>query len=264
MLADVVTCSAADPRRLHSMRRILSGGAPMALELMKRVEVLFPCEYVQTYGLTETSPYLTLSLLDDELRRLPPATQQQLRATTGRPMRGVDVRVVDRIGREVPRDGTTVGEIIARGPTVTPGYWQRPDQTAATIREGWLHTGDLAHVDQYGYLTIVDRLKDVINPGGELVYSIEVENVLYTHAAVREAAVIAVPDARLGEAVQAVVALRDGTPCDAATLQAHCRARLAGYKVPRDVVLVAALPRTGSGKINKRMLRERFGGGPGR
>jgi acyl-CoA synthetase (AMP-forming)/AMP-acid ligase II len=162
----------------------------------------------------------------------------------------------------VPRDDATVGEIVASGPTVTPGYWQRPDQTAEAIRDGWLHTGDLARVDGHGYLTIVDRLKDIINPGGELVYSIEVENALHAHAAVREVAVIAVPDPRLGEAVGAIVVLHDGAACDAAALQAHCRTRLAGYKVPRTVVFVQALPRTGSGKISKRELRQRYGGDP--
>lgn len=258
MLNRLVHHEGADRAALSSMRRILSGGAPMALELLKKIEALFPCEYVQTYGLTETSPYLTLSLLTERLRALPAEEQQRYRATTGRPMRGVEVRVVDEEGRDVPRDGRTVGEIVARGPTVTPGYFRRPGETAAAFRDGWFHTGDLAHVEKEGYLTIVDRIKDVINTGGEIVYSTEVENALFAHPEVREAAVVAVPDDRWGEAIHAVVALEPGAGADGGALTAFCRERLAGFKVPRGIEFVAELPKTGSGKIDKKSLREPY------
>jgi len=258
MLVRLVHHPQADPAKLRSMRLILSGGAPMALELLKQVEALFPCEYVQTYGLTETSPYLTLSLLTEKLRRLPPAEQQRYRATTGRPLRGVDVRVVDAAGQPVPWDGQTVGEIVARGPTVTPGYFQRAEENARAFKGGWLHTGDLAHVDPEGYLTIVDRSKDVINTGGELVYSTEVENTLYGHPAVQEAAVIAVPDRKWGEVVHAVVVPTEGHDCWPDDLIAHCKIHLAGFKVPQSIEIRDELPKTGSGKLDKKTLRAPF------
>lgn len=261
MLVGLVNHPAAERKKLRSMRRILSGGAPMALELLKKIEALFPCEYVQTYGLTETSPYLTLSLLTDELRRLPHEEQQRYRATTGRPMRGVEVKVVDEQGREVEWDGRTVGEIVARGPTVSPGYFNRPEETAQAYRDGWLHTGDLAYVESPGYLTIVDRLKDVINTGGEQVYSTEVENILYAHAAVEEVAVFAVPHEQWGEAVWGVVVLREGESVAGGELVEFCRGRLASFKVPQGVGVVEALPKMGSGKVDKKVLREPYWGG---
>ena len=255
MLARIVHHEGARPGRLESMRRIMSGGAPMAVELLKRVEALFPCEYVQTYGLTETSPYLTLSLLKENLRSLPEEERRRYRATTGRPMLGVEVKVVDREGREVPRDGVTVGEIVARGPTVTPGYFKDPGETARAFRDGWLHTGDLARVDPEGYLTIVDRIKDVITTGGETVYTTEVENVLYAHKAVREAAVFGTPDPEWGEVVSAAVVLERAGEARSENLIAFCRERLAGFKVPRRFLFLAELPKTGSGKIDKKALR---------
>jgi acyl-CoA synthetase (AMP-forming)/AMP-acid ligase II len=260
MLVGLVHHPDANAAALRSMRLILSGGAPMSLELLREVEALFPCEYVQTYGLTETSPYLTLSLLSDELRRLPPDDQRRYRAMTGRAMRDVELRVVDAEGEPVPMDGETVGEIVARGPTVSPGYFKRPEETEAAFRGGWLHTGDLATIDAEGYVLIVDRLKDVINSGGEKIHSIEVENALLSSAAVKEAAAIAVPDAKWGEAVLAVVVPKAERSCGEEEIIAHCRERLASFKVPRRVLFLDALPRTGSGKIDKRALREPYWG----
>jgi len=153
-------------------------------------------------------------------------------------------------------DGRTVGEIVARGDRITPGYWQLPDATAEAFRDGWFHTGDLATVDGEGYFNIVDRKKDVILTGGELVYSTEVENALYDHPAVFEAAVIGVPDPRLGERIEAFVVLKPGRSCGAGELVSLCRDHLARYKCPRSVELIDALPKTGSGKISKRTLRE--------
>jgi acyl-CoA synthetase (AMP-forming)/AMP-acid ligase II len=239
----------------RSLRCILSGGAPIAPAVVEQVVDLFGCEYVQTYGLTETSPFVTMSLLPPHLRALPPAEQRRYAARTGRPLPGVDVRVVDDEGRPVPCDDRTVGEILVRGPTVTPGYWRKPAETAAAFVDGWLRTGDLAVVDGEGFLQIVDRRKDVILTGGETVYSIEVEQALYRHPAVLEAAVYGMPDPVWGERITAAVALRPGTAATAAELIAFCRQSLAGYKAPKDVRFVDALPRTGSGKISKRLLR---------
>ncbi|TAJ16386.1 MAG: hypothetical protein EPO68_11180, partial [Planctomycetota bacterium] len=242
---------------LSSMRAILSGGAPIAPEVVRAVSAAFGCEYVQTYGMTETSPYLTLSLLSPKLRALPPDEQLAWRAKTGRPFLTVELEVRGENGAPVPPDGTSVGEICVRGPTVTPGYWRDEEATRAAFDErGFLRTGDLAVLDAEGFVNIVDRKKDMIITGGEKVFSTEVEHVLYAHAAVLEAAVYGVPDATWGERVCAAVALRDGRNASADELIAHCRRELAGYKVPREFRFVDALPRTGSGKITKQPLRD--------
>ena len=238
-----------------SLRMILSGGAPIAPAVVHAIVETFGCEYVQTYGMTETSPYLTLSLLNDHLRQLPEGDQLRYRAKTGRPFIAVELRVVDESGAPVPNDERTVGEIHVRGETVTPGYWRRPEATAeAFTPDGWLRTGDLAVVDTEGYLTIVDRMKDMIISGGEKVYSTEVEHVLYQHSAVLEAAVYGCPDAIWGEVVSAAVVLRPGMTLSEEELVAFCRPRLAAFKLPRQVGFLAELPKTGTGKILKRQL----------
>jgi acyl-CoA synthetase (AMP-forming)/AMP-acid ligase II len=218
------------------------------------------CEYAQTYGMTETSPYLTLGILPEHLRGLDEAELLRLRARTGRPFGEVELEVVDEHGRRVPPDDRTVGEIRVRGATVTPGYWNRPDETAAAIRGGWLYTGDLAVIDAHDLVNIVDRRKDVILTGGENVYSTEVENALHEHPAVLEAAVFGTPDETWGERVNAAVVLREGREASARELIDFCRARIAAYKAPRAIEFVAELPRTGSGKISKLALRTRLRG----
>jgi len=249
------------PRDLASLRLCLSGGAPIAPALVARVLDALGCEYAQTYGLTETSPFLTLGLLPEHLRTGPQADVLAWRAKTGRPFAAVELEVVDERGRVVAPDGRQVGEIRARGETVTPGYWRRPDATAEALRDGWFYTGDLAVVDEEGFVTIVDRAKDVILTGGETVYSIEVEQALSAHGAVAECAAFGLPDAEWGERVCAAVVLRPGARAAAAELVRSARTRLAGYKLPRELFLVDELPRTGSGKVHKPTLRSRFGGG---
>ncbi|MBK7876699.1 MAG: long-chain-fatty-acid--CoA ligase [Planctomycetes bacterium] len=260
MLNLMVRHPSARGRDYRSLRLVLSGGAPIAPQVVREILDVFGCDYVQTYGMTETSPYLTLSLLKDHLRALPAEEQLAYKCKTGRPFAAVELQVVDAEGREIPGDERTVGEIRVRGETVTPGYWNRPEETAAAFRDGWLMTGDLAVIDGEGYVTIVDRKKDMILTGGENVYSTEVEHVLYEHPAILEAAVFARPDALWGERVCAAVVLRLGTNANAEELAAFCRARLAGYKVPREIDFLASLPRTGSGKILKRALREPVAG----
>lgn len=259
MYRRILNAPGLERRDFSRLRMLLSGGAPISPETIIRIVSSFKCEYAQTYGLTETSPFLTLSIPEGSMRDWSPAERLRIRCTTGRPMRGVEVRVVGEDEREVPRDGRTAGEVIARGPTVSPGYWNRPDEMRAAFRGGWLRTGDLAVVGPEGYLTIVDRMKDVIITGGEKVYSLEVEDAIVSHPDVLEAAVIGVPDADLGEAVKGLVVLRGGAGATTADLIAHCRERLTYFKVPRSVDLLAELPRTGSGKILKRSLREKFG-----
>jgi acyl-CoA synthetase (AMP-forming)/AMP-acid ligase II len=256
MLNDLVGEPAARALDFPELRLIMSGGAPISPRLVRRIVETFRCEYVQTYGLTETSPYLTFSLLTEQLKSLPPDEQMRFRSRTGRPALGVQLRVVDEHGRDVPSDDRTVGEIVARGDRITPGYWRLPKATEEAFRGGWFHTGDLATIDHHGFLNIVDRAKDVILTGGEVVYSTEVENALSEHPAVSEVAVVGVPDERLGERVHAVVVVALGRAVSADDLIGHCRDRIAHYKCPRSVATVGALPRTGSGKISKKSIRE--------
>ena len=260
MLNLMVKHPAAADHDYSSLRVILSGGAPMAPQTVRQVMQTFGCDYIQTYGMTETSPYLTMSILKHHLRRLPAREQQRYRASTGRPFATVQLKVVDQSGQVVQPDGRQVGEIWVRGDTVTPGYWNLPRETADAFCDGWLRTGDLAVLDSEGYVNIVDRKKDMIICGGENVYSIEVENVLYMHPAVLEAAVYGVPHETWGETVQAAVVLRPGQQLGAQQLVTFCKQQLASYKVPRGVTFLDALPRTGSGKIYKKALRERSPG----
>ena len=239
-----------------SLRLILSGGAPIAPAVVRAIVETFGAEYVQTYGMTETSPYLTLSLLKAHLRERSPEEQFRYRAKTGRPFIAVELRVVREDGSPVATDETETGEIQVRGETVTPGYWARPEATrAAFTADGWLRTGDLAVVDDEGYVTIVDRMKDMIITGGEKVYSTEVEHVLYQHPGVLEAAVYGAPDEVWGEVVVAAVVARPGADLSGPGLVEFCRERLTGYKVPRQVRFLPELPKTGSGKVLKRELR---------
>lgn len=244
-----------------SLRVILSGGAPIAPEVVRRIVEVFGCDYIQTYGMTETSPYLTLSILKEHLRELPPEEQLRFKARTGRPFIAVDLQVVDEQGRQVPADNSTVGEIWVRGQTVTPGYWNLPEETQKAFHQGWLKTGDLAVVDSEGYVNIVDRKKDMILTGGENVYSTEVENVLYMHPKVLEAAVFGVPDEKWGEAVKAAVVLKPGESATQEEIISFCKERLAHYKCPKSVDFFPELPKTGSGKITKKALRDPYWAG---
>ena len=244
-------------QRAFSLRAMLSGGASIAPEVVKQVIATFRCVYVQTYGMTETSPYLPLSLLDVAQKQLPPDQQLSLQCRTGRAFYGVDLRVVRDDGSHIARDDKEVGEIRVRGATVTKGYWRNPEATKAAFdRDGYLCTGDLATIDAHGFVNIVDRKKDVIKTGAETVFSTEVENVVYQHPAVLECAVFGTPDPLWGEVVSVAVVPRNGMRIDVDELVAFCRARIAHYKAPRIVRILDALPKTGSGKIQKRKLRE--------
>jgi acyl-CoA synthetase (AMP-forming)/AMP-acid ligase II len=241
-----------------SLREILSGGAPIAPELVKSIMETLGCNYIQTYGMTETSPYLTFSILKDHLKTLPPDAQLKYKSKTGRPAIGVDLKVVDESGMPIAADEQQVGEIWVRGASVTPGYWNRPEETAKAFTNDWLHTGDLATLDSEGYVNIVDRKKDMIVTGGENVYSTEVENVLYMHPKILEAAVFGVPDEKWGEAVNAAVVLRAGEKASADDIIAFCKEHQASYKAPKTIVFMDELPKTGSGKIYKKGLRDPF------
>jgi acyl-CoA synthetase (AMP-forming)/AMP-acid ligase II len=241
-----------------SLRVILSGGAPIAPELVRQISETFGCDYIQTYGMTETSPYLTLSILKEHLRNLPPEEQLNYKAKTGRPFMAVDLQVVDENGIPVATDNQQVGEIWVRGDTITPGYWNRPEETEKAFHEGWLRTGDMAVVDVEGYVNIVDRKKDMIISGGENIYSIEVENVLYQHPKVLEAAVFGVPDEKWGEAVKAAVVMKDNETATEREIIHFCKENQASFKAPKSVDFLKELPKTGSGKIYKKGLREPY------
>jgi fatty-acyl-CoA synthase len=242
---------------LTSLRRAVSGGAPASPNLIQTMEEKLGCLSVVGYGLTETSPLLSKALpkahlgggADDDLRR---------RTTTGFEVIGVDMRVVDSEGREVPADGVTVGEIVARSNVVMDGYYRDPQATAEVMRDGWFHTGDMAVADAEGYITIVDRKKDIIISGGENISSVEIEKVLAAHPAVFECTVIAVPDERWGETPKALVVLKPGQQGTAEEILAHCRRHLAGFKIPSSLEFRKDLPKTGTGKITKHELREPY------
>ena len=232
------------------------GGAPPPAALITRCEEELGFEIVHVYGLTETGPWLTVcewrSAWDD--RPLAERAAIKARQGIGQVAAG-RVRVARADLSEVARDGAEIGEIVVRGPTVTPGYYRDPESTAAATAGGWFHTGDLAVVHPDGYAQIVDRKKDLIISGGENISSVEVEGVLYQHPAVLEAAVVASPDPVWGEVPRACVVLRLGARATADELIAFCRARLAHFKAPKLVEFVDALPKTATGKVQKYLLR---------
>jgi acyl-CoA synthetase (AMP-forming)/AMP-acid ligase II len=241
-----------------SLRLILSGGAPIAKETVRNVIDTFGCDYIQTYGLTETSPFLTMSILRNEMKELTFEERLRYMVTTGRPFHGVELKVIKEDGTEVTPDEKEVGEILARGETVTPGYWRMPEETSARIVDGWLHTKDLAVVNPDGYVTIVDRKDDVIISGGENIYSIEVDDVLYAHPCVLEAAVIGLPDPIWGERVTAAIVIKEDEDVQEEEIISFCKERIAPFKAPKTVIFTDCLPKTGSAKICKYKLREQF------
>lgn len=237
---------------LKSLRRMLYGASPMPEALLRKAMDALPAVgFTQGYGQTEASPLITFLSAEDH------RTGGGLLRSAGMPAYGVDVRILDERDRQVPRG--TVGEICARGANVMLGYWGLERQTAETLRNGWLHTGDMGYMDQDGYVYIVDRAKDMVITGGENVFSVEVEGAIYQHPAVQECAVIGIPDERWGEAVHAIVVPRSGMTVSGDEIIAHCRSLIAAYKVPRSISLHSeSLPLSGAGKILKTELRKPY------
>jgi fatty-acyl-CoA synthase len=207
--------------------------------------------------MTETASTLTYLLPSDHRRAL--AEKPGLLLSAGRPVAGTEVRIVDANDNPVPNG--TIGEIVARGPQLMKGYWKQPEATAEALRSGWMHTGDAGIMDDEGYIYIHDRVKDMIVSGGENVYPRVVEEVLFQHPAIADAAVIGVPDERWGEAVKAIIVLRQGMSTTAEEIIEFCRGKLGGFERPRSVDFVDALPRNPSGKVLKRTLREPYWSG---
>jgi acyl-CoA synthetase (AMP-forming)/AMP-acid ligase II len=254
MLASLVAAQRRSPRKVSSLRLLGHAGSPIANALIESAHATFPSvELAQFYGATETSSIVTC------LRREQAAIGTPLLGSCGRAVPGVAVRVVRPDGTECDRGEP--GEILVKGANVTVGYWDNPDASEAALTDGWYHTGDMGVMRDDEYLFVIDRIKDMIVSGGENVYSIEVEDALQRHPAVIESAVFGIPDPVWGEAVHAIVvvaeqAVRDGL---AAELREHCRKFIAGYKVPKQIELrVDLLPKSGPGKILKRVLRDPF------
>jgi len=239
------------PRDLSALKMIIYGASPITEAVLDRAMAALPgVDFVQAYGMTELAPLATIN----PARYHAPGQRAlgKLRAA-GRASYCTEVRIVDGEGRELPRG--TVGEVAVRGPNVMLGYWNKPEQTAQAVRDGWMHTGDGAWMDDDGFIYVVDRIKDMIITGGENVYSGEVENALAQHPAVHACAVIGIPDPQWGEAVHAVVVRAAGIDAGPDALIAHCRSLIAGYKCPRSIEFIDALPLSGAGKVLKTTLR---------
>jgi fatty-acyl-CoA synthase len=224
---------------------------------VKEVEEKLGCICLSGYGLTETSPTLAKSPMKSDL--LFNGEQRYARqAMTGFAIPGVELRVVGPNGQDIPRDAATMGEIVARGDVVMEGYWGQPEATAAAMEGGWFHTGDVATVDRHNYIQIVDRKKEIIVSGGENISSLEVEKVMIAHPAVYEAVVIPVPHEKWGEIPKALVTLKPGAQASEHDLLEFCRSHLSHYKCPRSVEFLETLPKSGSGKVLKRELRQKY------
>ncbi len=240
---------------LSSLQRISIGGAASSPTLVREVEEKLKCTCFSGYGLTETAPVLTISPMKSGL-----AWEGEQRydgqARTGFAIPGVEGRVVAADGRAVPADGKAIGEIWARGDGVMAGYWHDPEGTSQALEGGWFHTGDMATIDEDGYLLIVDRRKDIIVSGGENISSLEVEKTLSAHPGVYEVAVIPVPDQHWGEVPKALVVAKPQSAVSESELLEFCRARLAHYKCPKSIEFLDSLPKTGTGKLLKKDLRE--------
>lgn len=243
-----------DSRDFSSLRRITYGASPIAKEVLVNAIDKFGCEFSQGFGMTELSCIATGLSAEDHIRAV--ESEPELLTSAGRAVLGTDVRIADENDQEVPYG--TVGELQVRGPQVMTGYWNRPDATAETLKGGWMHTGDAARMDEHGYIYIQDRIKDMIVSGGENIYPAEVENALFQHPAVVDAAVIGIPSEQWGESVLAFLVVQGDEKPTTEDLIEFCRSHLAGYKLPRQVEFVDVLPRNASGKVLKNQLREPY------
>jgi fatty-acyl-CoA synthase len=236
--------------------RVLTAGAAPAAHTIARIEEGLGWTVTQVYGLTETAPFISICEPRPEHDALAPADRSRIKARQGVALiTSGELRVVDDAGADVPRDGATVGEIVARGNVVMEGYYRDPEATAHAFRGGWFHSGDAAVVHPDGYVEIRDRLKDVIISGGENISSIEVEGVLLRHPRVHEVAVVGLPHETWGEAPHAFVVVKPGGQLTEEELREFARQRLAGFKVPKGVTFIDELPKTATGKIQKYVLR---------
>ena len=247
----------AGKRAYKDLRQITYGASPIAEETLRRAMDVFKCDFAQAYGMTETTAVLTYLFPDDHRRAV--KEQPDLLLSAGRPVVGTTIRIVDEDDKPVPNGD--IGEVIARGPQLMRGYWNLPDESGEALRGGWMHTGDAGTMDGDGYIYIQDRVKDMIVSGGENVYPRVVEDVLFQHPAVGDAAVIGVPHEQWGETVKAIIVLKEGQTATEEEIIEFSRGRLGGFERPRSVDFVNELPRNPSGKVLKRELREPYWAG---
>ena len=229
----------------------------MPMEQLKRAQAIFKCDFFQALGTTETAPCITAFTAQAHREAMEDETKQGRLASCGRAIVGVESRIVDAQDNEVPAG--TIGELCVRGENVMLGYWNKAEETAAALRNGWYHTGDLVKMNEEGFIYIVDRIKDIIISGGENIASREVEEVIYAHTGVLEASVIGVPDPHWGESILAVVVPKNGVKIAEQEIVDLCKARLAPFKKPKFVVFTGALPKNPQGKILKTELRKLYG-----
>lgn len=262
--AMVQSCLTAVPdaaqRSYDELRLIHYGASPIAETTLRRAMDAFKCEFSQGYGMTEMSAAIAVLSWADHQRAL--REKPELLVAAGRPVLGTEVRIVDADDNPVPNG--TIGQVLARGVQMMKGYWKQPEATAEALRGGWMHTGDAGFLDEEGYLYIQDRVKDMVVSGGENIYPRMVEEVLFKHPAVAEVAVIGVPDQQWGEQIKAIVVLRSGMTVTEEEIIDFCRGKLGGFERPRSVDFVDSLPRTPSGKVLKRVLREPYWAGQAR
>jgi acyl-CoA synthetase (AMP-forming)/AMP-acid ligase II len=250
---------AFSPEVLAQVRCIGYGASAIPADLLRRVLQQTSAGLSQGYGMTELSG--SVAFLDEAAHRGALSGAQHLLASVGQPVPGVEIKLIDPLGETV--ESGYVGEILVKGPQVMSGYWRAPQVTAVTVIDGWLHTGDMGRFDDQGNLYIVDRKKDMIISGGENIASREVEDILGQHDAVKQVAIVGLPDKRWGEVVCAVVVLAADHIADDAALQQYCRQYLAGYKVPRCFVYRDVLPVNAAGKMDKAVLRNAIVQAPG-
>lgn len=240
---------------LSSLKMFLYGASPMPVPVLRKAIETFNSIFLHSYGLTEASPGVSFLRAEDHVLEGPEEKVSRL-ASCGKEIFNVEARVVNEQGIDVKLG--KVGEIIVKSDSVMKGYWKLPEETADTIKKGWLHTGDIATVDEEGYIFIVDRKKDMIISGGENIYPREVEEALYAHPSILEAVVIGVPDEQWGEAVKAFVVLKGREKVSEEEIIDFCKKNMASYKKPKSVEFIDALPRNPVGKVLKRELREKY------
>jgi acyl-CoA synthetase (AMP-forming)/AMP-acid ligase II len=241
-------------KKFPLLKMMAYGASPIAEETLRSAMDVFGCDFVQIFGMTETSAAATSLLPDDHRKALD--GRPELLLSAGRPVLGTEIRIVDETGEEVTRN--TVGEVAVRGPQVMMGYWHLDEATTKSIRNGWMHTGDAAIMDEDGYIFIQDRIKDMIVSGGENIYPREIENALFEHPNLADAAAIGIPSEKWGEEILVFVVIKPGEEITEPEMIDFCRERLAGYKIPRKFEFIEELPRNATGKVLKKDLREPY------
>jgi acyl-CoA synthetase (AMP-forming)/AMP-acid ligase II len=260
MIMAVLQIPGVEQRNFSNLTQVFYGASPISESVLRRAMTVFQCDFIQMYGMTETTGTVVNLSADDHRRAI--AGQPELLRSCGRASVGAEIRVVNPDGEDVPRG--EIGEIWLKSDTNMQSYYNLPEATAESLTDGWVHTGDAGYQDEAGYLYLKDRMKDMVVSGGENIYPVEVENAIAQHPAVADVAVIGVPDEKFGESLLAFIVLNPGMQLALEELIDFCRDKIAGYKIPRQMQTLEALPRNPSGKILKKILREPFWKGAGR